>query len=581
MAMLRRASAILALMAASIAIAVWFTHGFAISVAGVRVSSSSAVRPLAIAAVFAAMYAAASGVAQLRRDAATVAAHLTPRTLAVLLTTAVLAIGITTTSWSAGGPDSYAYVSQADLLLQGRIAQPVPIARTVPWPNALRTFTPFGYRDVPSQSAVAPATGPGLPLLMAAAKALFGHAAAFLVVPFTGALLVWVTFLLGRRLASDVVGVYSAALVATSPTFLMMFKSQMSDVPAAAFCALAVYWALGTTTRSAVAAGMAAALAILVRPNLLSVALVIAVWLFVKDRRRSIPFLATIAPACVAMAALYDALFGSPFASGYGDIGSLFSIKNIPKTLGSYPRWLIETQTPVVFAGLFIFRIAPLLGWVVLAVWGVYAAYLAFDAWWFLRFLLPTWPPMFIGTAAALVWLLDRRRWGHAASAALVVALGIYGIVVTAQRHVFTRDEGERRYATIAELVAAHTEPSAMILASIHAGSLRYYAGRATLRFDILEPDWLDRATRWLNEHGRHPYVLVEDWEMPAFRNRFGPANALGELRLAPVLAYKAYGIPGRVYLFDLLRPDGPTFEPPSIRDPQPRCPPPAQPPLF
>jgi len=577
----RRAVGIIAVLASVWTLAVWLSDGVVLSLGSLRISSADAARPLIVALAATAAYLALSRPSGVREDARSISRAMTPLRLAAALTIVVLTVGLTNNSWGAGASDSYSYVSQMDLWRTGTLKVPITMAAEVPWPNALATFTPFGYAAVAHEMAIAPITGPGLPLLMALCKTVGGQTAAFMVVPLTGALLVWTTFLLGRRVGSDLIGACAAWLVATSPTFLMMFKSQMSDVPAAAFCALAVYWALGTTTRSAVAAGMAAALAILVRPNLLSVALVIAVWLFVKDRRRSIPFLATIAPACVAMAALYDALFGSPFASGYGDIGSLFSIKNIPKTLGSYPRWLIETQTPVVFAGLFIFRIAPLLGWVVLAVWGVYAAYLAFDAWWFLRFLLPTWPPMFIGTAAALVWLLDRRRWGHAASAALVVALGIYGIVVTAQRHVFTRDEGERRYATIAELVAAHTEPSAMILASIHAGSLRYYAGRATLRFDILEPDWLDRATRWLNEHGRHPYVLVEDWEMPAFRNRFGPANALGELRLAPVLAYKAYGIPGRVYLFDLLRPDGPTFEPPSIRDPQPRCPPPAQPPLF
>jgi hypothetical protein len=153
--------------------------------------------------------------------------------------------------------------------------------------------------------------------------------------------------------------------------------------------------------------------------------------------------------------------------------------------------------------------------------------------------------------------------------------------VVTAQRHVFVRNEGERRYATIAHLVAAQTEPSAMIFASIHAGSLRYYAGRATVRFDLLDANWLDRAAGWLNEHGRHPYVLIEDWEMPLFRERFGAANTLGGLRLAPVLTYKAYQITGRVYLFDLLRADGPTLEPPSIRNPRPRCPPPADPPVF
>jgi len=130
-------------------------------------------------------------------------------------------------------------------------------------------------------------------------------------------------------------------------------------------------------------------------------------------------------------------------------------------------------------------------------------------------------------------------------------------------------------------LVAGQTEPSAMIFASIHAGSLRYYAGRATVRFDLLDGNWLDRAAAWLHEDGRHPYVLIEDWEMPLFRERFAAANTLCELRLAPVLAYKAYQIPGRVYLFHLLRPDGPTFEPPSIRDPQPRCPAPADPPAL
>jgi len=46
----------------------------------------------------------------------------------------------------------------------------------------------------------------------------------------------------------------------------------------------------------------------------------------------------------------------------------LFSFENIPKTLATYPRWLIETHTPIVFAGLFVFRIAPLLGWTLLAV---------------------------------------------------------------------------------------------------------------------------------------------------------------------------------------------------------------------
>ena len=108
-----------------------------------------------------------------------------------------------------------------------------------------------------------------------------------------------------------------------------------------------------------------------------------------------------------------------------------------------------------------------------------------------------------------------------------------------------------------------------MILSSIHAGSVRYYAGRATLRFDLLDESWLDRAVLWLAERGRPPYVLIEDWEMPAFRTRFGDRSELGDLRLAPALVYQAYRIPGKVFLFDLLRPDGPTLEPRTAANPQ------------
>ena len=360
---------------------------------------------------------------------------------------------------------------------------------------------------------------------------------------------------------------------------------------------MATYWILGTTVSSAIAAGLTASLAILIRPNLPPLAVVLAGWtVFAAQRNRLAAFAFATLPGCVVVAVINNHLFGSPLTSGYGDLSSLFSPENIDDTVSSYLRWLSETQTPLVFIGIAILAIAPsrvssvahdraamrLLACLALTTWVVYAAYPAFDAWWFLRFLLPSWPAMFIGTAALVIWLFDHRSArGRVVTFVLLVALGAYGLVVTAQQHVFIGNEGERRYATIAHLVAAQTEPSAMIFASIHAGSLRYYAGRATVRFDLLDGSWLDRAAEWLHDHRRHPYVLIEDWEMPLFRKRFGAANSFGELRLAPALAYKAYQIPGRVYLFDLLRADGPTFEPPSIRDPQPRCPAPADPPAL
>ena len=580
---MRRALGVIALLAAIWTLVVWLSGGLSASLGPLRLSSSDAIRPLIVAIAAAVAYLATSGFARARDDAARVRRALTPRRLAVALTVVVLIVGLANNSWGAGGSDSYSYVSQMDLWLAGTLKVPVSMAAQVPWPDALATFTPFGYSAVANESAITPITGAGLPLLMAIFKTIGGHAAAFLVVPMTGALLVWTTFLIGRRVASDTIGISAAWLVATSPTFLMMFKSQMSDVPAAAFWALATYGMLGNSRRSAAAAGLAASIAILIRPNLAPIAAVIAVWSFFSmNRQRAALFCAAALPGAIAVAVINASLFGSPFSSGYGELTSLFSLDNVPATLGSYVGWLIGTQTPLVFAGLFILRIAPLLGLIMLTVWLLYAPYPSFDAWWFLRFLLPAWPAMFIGVSAAISWLFDREPlWGRAAAIAIVVALGAYGLAVTAQRRVFTGDEGERRYATIAQMVASNTEPDAMIMASIHAGSLRYYAGRATLRFDILDGDWLDRAASWLDARGRHPYIVIEDWEMDAFRKRFAQKNRLGDLRLAPALVYEAYRIPGTVYLFDLLRADGPTIEPPPIRDPRPRCPLPAEPPQL
>jgi len=61
----------------------------------------------------------------------------------------------------------------------------------------------------------------------------------------------------------------------------------------------------------------------------------------------------------------------------------------------------------------------------------------------------------------------------------------------------------------------------------------------------------MDQSVAWLNAHGRHPYLLIEDWEMPVFRTRFAETSALGDLRLAPTLAYRGYGSTDTVYLFD------------------------------
>ena len=48
------------------------------------------------------------------------------------------------------------------------------------------------------------------------------------------------------------------------------------------------------------------------------------------------------------------------------------------------------------------------------------------------------------------------------------------------------------------------------VLTWLHSGSVRYYAGRVTMRYDLLDRDWLDRAVEWLNARGVAVYALLD-----------------------------------------------------------------------
>jgi hypothetical protein len=605
----------IAVLAGVWALALSAGYGQSVTLGPWRISSRDPRRPLLVFAIAGAAYALASGLPGLRRDVsrlgarASVIVRLTahafermearvspvPIVLMIAVGSAVTALRFNATT--AGGSDAFSYVTQADLWLRGppRMRIDMPIASRAPWPDAIGTFTPFGYRAAPDRRAIVPVTAPGLPLMMAAFKAIAGHCAMFWVVPLSGALLVCATFMIGRRLGSDAVGVAAAWLVATSPTVLVMSKSVMSDAPAAAFWALAISLILCRSTAALFGAGLSTSAAIMIRPNLLPVGLVLGLWAIWREIRagsdartgRVLAFAAGAIPGCIAVAAINRWLYGSPLTSGYGDLDRLFSLGNVAVNVRQYASWLAGTQTPLAIAGAAALlvpsrRLWPTPGardgarWlavVALAVFGVYSAYTPFDAWWYLRFLLPAWPALFIGTAALLVGLARGRAvWFRALTVLAVLALGVHAVATARRLGVYPPGEGERRYATIAGLVAQVTDASSAIITTAHAGPVRYYGGRLTVRYDVLDGAWLDRAVEWLAREGRRPYILLEEDEVPDFRRRFRGARAVAALEGTPVLIYEAHQIAGRVYLFDPVFPASQTWHPPPIRDPQPRC---------
>ena len=71
---------------------------------------------------------------------------LKPSALVCLLVVWTVLFGLVGNTGIAGGSDSYGYVSQADLWLNGSLRIEQPAARKLPWPNSQWTLAPLGYR---------------------------------------------------------------------------------------------------------------------------------------------------------------------------------------------------------------------------------------------------------------------------------------------------------------------------------------------------------------------------------------------------------------------------------------------------
>jgi hypothetical protein len=524
--------------------------------------------------------------------------------IAAALAAIVVCTGLIWSTRVAAGSDAYGYVSQVDLWLRGDLHIDQSFGASVPWPLARWTFTPLGYRPEPDGYRIVPQYSPGLPLLMAAFKAIAGECAIFWVVPICGGILVFASYAIGRRIGRPIVGLAAAWIVATSPTQLFMLMAPMSDVPAAAAWAVAIACALGDTALAASAAGVAAGVAVLIRPNLAPLAGVILVWMMWRSgptrgsgptrsvrvwcrasALRALWFALPAAAGAIAVGVINARLYGSPLASGY-DMTDAYLFSYVLPNLRRYGWWLFTAETPFAIAGFAALAIPSARVWrtqesraslflfagMALVLWVSYLLYVPWDTWWYLRFLLPAWPLMTLGTAslAAAVYRTPAPVF-RAVAVAFVAALGAVGVTQAVQRDAFSIARGEAKYMEVARAVESLTGPDDVIIAAQHSGSIRYYAGRLTLRWDVGDPAWLDKTVAWLAAHGHHPYFVLEPQEIDDLRARYGPANASARLDWAPMVSFRG----GAIAMYDGVRRerDGRTASPLPSRASQ-DCPP-------
>jgi Oligosaccharyl transferase STT3, N-terminal len=531
----------------ALAVAIWDVTigGFYFTVLGLRVSSWESYKPFRIGLV--ALLAAAWLHDRAASPTGTTWHRLGRSTSVIAAAAGLLAITVAIRygMFTAGGADNYGYVSQAMLWATGRAVAPDPLAALEP--GLGRAVAPLGYQLGPRAGAIVPTYPAGLPLTMAAVSKIAGPGAVYYVVPLLGGLTVWLTYVLGTRVHQPLTGMIAAVLLACSPIFTCQTLAPMSDVPATAWWMLAWALALSTGRFAPIGSGLAVSAAVLTRPNLVPLAIVLFAVVALRTPRmpRLALFLAGAVPGCLIVAALNAYWYGSPLSSGYGQTLSLFSWSRWKLNLQHYFQWLIDLHT----VGIVLAFVAPVatrakhsvaMVTFFFLLFASYLWYVVFETWPALRLLLPAIPLLFILASAVVVRIVEALPVAFRTATVLIVCtlVPIWYVSKSTSLGVFSVGRSEHRYMAVGRYVARALPPNAAVLSMIHSGSVRLYSGRPTVRWDIIPADTLDGNLELLRSNGYYPYLLLDDWELPLFRERFSTSSQYGRLDWPAAFAY-------------------------------------------
>ena len=486
---------------AALSIILAVSGGFRTTVGGLRISARSPL-PIALLAFinFTVWLSAARRANAIAADleAAWEACERHSKLVVGIALTSALLAGVFATR-SAAGADASGYVSESAMLMSGRLYHADELSDLARGHDPFLT-SPLGWRPA-GDGRQSPTYPPGLPLLMAIPHAIGGVAGASALVILTGIVAVLATGLLAWQLGGSIAAVIAAAFLAFTPVFLYQAIQPMSDVPVTA--AWMLCFLLLTIDRSP-GAGIACAIAILIRPNLAPLAIVP---LFVARRR--VAFAVPVAVAGAFLASTQWLWYGSPFRSGYGTADELFALSNVVPNASRHFRWLIGTA-PALLLG--IFGILSLkanrtaLGLVAFALLVIasYLVYAVFDDWSYLRFMLPAMAVFTIFAAVELAAWID--RWPIAVRPLLLfaVVMGVtaHALWVARSLDTFKLADQLRRVSQVADLINEDVPPAAVIVAGEQSGSMRYYTDRPILRWEAATPESLTWPSPRSNNHG-------------------------------------------------------------------------------
>lgn len=471
-----------------------------------------------------------------------------------LVAALVTAFSIRDNTFTPWGSDPAAYVENAHRWAEGRLFEPSPLPLTVEWTAGGALAAPFGIRPGPISGTDVSEYPAGMPVLMAAGLRVAGEDGVYLVAPVAAGVLVLCAFELAARLAGLWAGVLAAAMATLSPIVLVSAVQPMSDGPAAALWLVALVMAARPGPAAAMAAGAAAGMAILIRPNLAPLAAIVGAQLMATAKalggwraafNAGILFGSTTAVGVGTLLWTQATLYGGPFTPSYRSIAGWFTREHIAPNVAIHTRYLVAVHsrwiaTAALAPLVFLRRAAanehppgvrPLAAAIVgmiLANAASYLPYTPYDDPEYLRFFLPALVLAFVLLSALTAWtvraIATRSRW--VASVAVIPALVVLLTPLPLLRYPFTLRGAWWRVVSMGRYLQAALPPHAVAFAYLQSTAVAFYTSAPIVRLDLVPPDALDRMVAELERHGYTPVFVADEpdlaWLRARFSGRFG-----------------------------------------------------------
>lgn len=437
----------------------------------------------------------------------------------------------------AAGSDASGYFNSARLLGEGRFQADMRVPFGHPHTEfGLMAFQPLGFIIDENEPHMAPTYPTGLPLHLLVASWLVGwrHAATLVSIfaALGSGLVLWS---LARRL--ELTPGWAAAALALlwlCPLTLFASLQPMSDQ-------LALLWSLTALAaalrgreqlRWCLLAGLATSLAVLVRPTDALIVLPLALALGRNLRRYLLLVLGGL-PGGVFFCYYNWQVYGSPLATGYGNISTAFSAGFAPHNLAHFARWIPALLSPLVGAALAapFMQAARRRELAVLGLWaglliGFYVFYFhSGETWWYLRFILPAFPVLILAALVVLqrLWRLIPSPRGARAMFATVLVFGVaWQLQLNRRLDVLDIPVGESYYLDTANWAKRYLPPASALFCMQMSGSLYFYTPFMLVRWDQVTVARLPELLAALRQEKRPVYAVLYDFENREALERLG-----------------------------------------------------------